>query len=304
MTDNRRSKLSTGQQVAPGQSLEDAAARLEALREEGERLVEVAASDGSWRRTFEHWRRRWDVSLGEVQALCWSQAPLQFEMIKWPLRVGGDAAPPVVAGLMRTAATGTRELRLLAYQLVDVRLGERADTQDVPDHDEMSNIGTRYFRSGQRFEGAIEIRRLIQQAQHSILVVDGYIAEETFILANAAPSRVSRRFLMLSNRRQTGMALVVEAWTKWASSWSEGGAECRVVHRSLLPHTRYLYVDGARYHFDASLKDFGQRFTHFRLLHPSEVREVEAAVTAAWAAAVPLQVQTDSGACAAKPTAL
>lgn len=290
MIENQRSKLSTGEQAASGQSLKGAAARLEALREEGERLIAVAASGGSWQRTFEHWRRRWDVSLDEVQALCWSQAPLQFEMISWPPRVDGNATRPVVAGLMRTAATGTRELRLLAFQLADVHLGERAGTQpqDVPDHDEMSDIGTRYFRRGQRFEGAVEIRKLIQEAQHSILVVDGYIAEETFILANAAPSRISRRFLMMSNQRPAGMAFVVESWTEWASSWSEGGAECRMVHRSLLPHARYLYVDGARYHFDASLKDFGQRFTHFRLLRPSEVRVVEAAVTAAWATAIPL----------------
>ncbi len=290
MTDNQRPKLSTGEQVPPGQSLKDAAARLEMLREEGERMMGVAASNASWRRTFEHWRRRWDASLDEVQALCWSQAPMQFEMISWPPRVDGDPAPQVVEGLMRTAATGTRELRLLAFQLVDVDPGERAEMQpqDVPDQHEMSNIGTRYFRSGQRFEGAVEIRKLIQQAQHSLLVVDGYIAEETFILANAAPSRVSRRFLMMSNQRPAGTDPRLEAWAKWASSWNEGGAECRVVHRSLLPHTRFLYVDGARYHFDASLKDFGHRFTHFRLLGPSEVRVVEAAVTAAWATAVPV----------------
>ena len=286
MTDERPKFLARDRLA---EALGDAIARLEELRVQGETLVDVAATDGSQGAIFERWRRQWEVSLDAVQSLCRLQAPLQFQMIWWPPKVDGAARLSALAGLMRTAAIGTRELGLLASQLVASRRGEQAGAQPPmgPATDDTSIIGTRYFRSGQRFEGAVEIRKLIQEAQYSIRIVDGYIAEETFILANTAKSGISRQFLMLT-RRPAAMDGIRAVWPKWAGVWRDGGAECRAVGRPPLPHSRYLYVDGARYFFDASLKDVGRSLTHFRLLAPSEVRLVEAEVAAAWAAGVPL----------------
>ncbi len=125
----------------------------------------------------------------------------------------------------------------------------------------------------------------MRQAQRSILVVGGYVSNETFILLHSADTNISRKVLMLDHR-STLTKTLRETWAKWSAVWDEGGTKCRAIASSALPHTRYLFIDGARYHFDASLKDFGKRLTHFRLLEPLEARLVESEIDSAWALAV------------------
>ncbi len=58
-------------------------------------------------------------------------------------------------------------------------------------------------------------------------------------------------------------------WGDRRNNW-EGESKCFV--GSDLPHFRLLYLDGAAYLIDSSLKDFGSRLTYVRM-PPTDERE-------------------------------
>ena len=112
MTDDRPATFEVAS--APQLSLKVGAERIEALRADGELRVRHDTS------AFESWRCRWAAGLEELRALCRSQAPLQSEMVMWPLVIEERTSPDNLPGLMRRAAIGCRELRLLADQVETV----------------------------------------------------------------------------------------------------------------------------------------------------------------------------------------
>ena len=246
------------------------------LREEGLRLVsegDIAAREA--------WHRRWMVLLDEIETQLRLEAPRQAEMVLWP---DVDSALPDTRfreELVR-AAVGCRELSLLVGELTDHR-EKGAEIHEGTVSSDEARQGAIYVRAGRRFEGAVRLRRLIEPAQESLVIVDRYVDDGTFTLAAAAATRISRRFLTL-NYREVKRA-VSDAWANWAPRW-EGDTECRTGIE--LPHMRLLVVDGAPYHIDSSLKDFGSNLTCFRKLLTEEWEIIQGDVESTWRGATPL----------------
>ena len=172
---------------------------------------------------------------------------------------------------------GARELALLLGELGTVREGKVVVPIDEAPQ------GATYVRGGNRFEGALRLRQLIVPARDSLVVVDGYMDDGTFTLAAAAPSGISRRFLT-SNHRNVRPA-VAGAWAHWEAGW-EGDSQCRM--GSELPHFRLLIVDGAAYHIDSSLKDFGAKWTVYWRIPTPESERMRDDVESAWRQATPI----------------
>ncbi len=202
-------------------------------------------------------------------------------MVLWPAVSGTEPLDQIRVELVR-AAVGCRELKLLACELG----GTREDSAETPEalfSPEELRPGPTYVSAGRRFEGAIRLRQLIGPAQDSLVIIDQYTNDDTFTLAAAAPSGVSRRFLSSDHPRVSQG--VTEAWADWRASW-DGDSECRI--GSELPHLRLLFVDGAVYHVDASLKDFGSSLTCLRMLPTDEFRQIEGDIESMWRQATPV----------------
>ena len=258
-------------------------ARLEDLRGQGLRLAsegDIAAREG--------WYRQWTVLLHEIDAQLRLEAPVQAELVLWP--VVDDALPDAQfrEDLVR-AAVGCRELRLLVDQ-IDQALDGTGRAPNVQPASAEAPMGATYVGGG-RFEGAIELRRLIERARESLLVVDPYTTGDTFTLAAAAPTGISRRFL--SSDHPGAVVGVTDAWPDWEGRW-QGNSQCRVGSR--LPHFRLLLVDGAAYHVDASLKDFGASFTFYRPLPTEELRRIEGEIESMWTEAASVELSPSAGA--------
>ncbi len=78
---------------------------------------------------------------------------------------------------------------------------------------------------------------------------------------------------------------MTEAWASWRVKW-ESDSEC--LTGSELPHFRLLFVDGAAYVIDSSLKDFGTRLTFFGMLPTNERQSIESEIESMWRQATPL----------------
>ena len=200
-------------------------------------------------------------------------------MVLWPAVNGAQPLGEIRVELVR-ATVGCRELELLVNQLVGVQSAP-AETLDALPSPEEASQGATYVGGGQRFEGAVMLRKLIEAARDSLVIVDEYIGDGTFTLAAAAPDGISRRFLSSDHPARRG---ITEAWASWRASW-KGDSECRIGSG---PHFRLLLVDGAAYHIDASLKDFGSKWTFFRMLPTDELRQIEGRVESMWRQATPV----------------
>lgn len=256
--------------------LRDGIARLTDLRREGLRL----ASEGDVGAVGD-WCHHWTGLLNAIRVPLELEAPRQSELVLWPAVDATQSLEEIRAEMMR-AAVGCRELALLVGELGGDR-EDRGETsvglswsKDIPP-------GSTYVGAGRRFEGAIRLRQLIEPAQDSLTVIDPYIDDGTFTLAAAAHSGVSRRFLTSNHR--SGRRQVTDAWANWQGSW-EGDSQCFT--GSELPHFRLLFVDGAAYLIDSSLKDFGARLTLFRMLPTDERQSIESEIESTWRRATPL----------------
>ncbi|MYB40891.1 MAG: hypothetical protein F4X76_01625 [Chloroflexi bacterium] len=257
-------------------------ALLQALRDEGLRLVregDVAARQA--------WYRQWALLLDELEAQLRLDSPLQTELVLWPAVDNVLPDTQFQEELVR-AAVGCRELKLLADE-IDQAVGGNGRTPNVQTSPAEVPTGATYVGGG-RFEGAIELRRLIEKARESLLVVDPYTTDDTFTLSAAAPTGISRRFL--SSDHPGAIGGVTDAWPAWAGHW-QGNSECRVGSR--LPHFRFLLVDGAAYHIDASLKDFGASLTFYRRLPTAELNEIEGTIESMWSEAASVELGSDAG---------
>ena len=246
------------------------------LRRDGLRLV--SAGDAG---AVEAWHRQWAALFDEIRTQLDLEAPRQAELVLWPAVSRAQDLRQTREELVR-AAVGCRELVLLVNQLNGAQEGNAVAPETLPPPAEAPR-GSTFVRGGQRFEGAIRLRQLIEPAQESLFVIDPYVADGTFTLAAAAPDGITRRFLSsdhLGVRRE-----VTEAWADQRANWG-GSSECRI--GSELPHFRLLFVDGAAYHVDASLKDFGSSWTFFRMLPTNELRQVEGEIESLWRQATPV----------------
>ena len=256
--------------------LRDRIARLPDLRREGLRLV----SEGDVG-AVAAWRYRWTALLNEIRAPLELEAPSQTELVLWPA-VSRTQSLEEIRGEMVRAAVGCRELALLVHELGGIR-EDTAETSGALSPSDDAPPGSTYVGAGRRFEGAIRLRQLIEPAQDSLIVIDPYMDDGTFTLAAAAPSGVFRRFLTSNHpsvRRE-----VTDTWTNWRGNW-EGESQC--LTGSELPHFRLLFVDGAAYLIDSSLKDFGSRLTFLRMLPTDERHSIESEIELTWRRATPL----------------
>lgn len=258
----------------PLERLRGRVTRLSELRLEGLRLV----SDGDAEK-IAAWHRLWASLLNQIRAQLDFEAPRQAGLVLWPA-VNAQPLNEIQAELVR-AAVGCRELALLVGELGDAR--DNAENPDVLVSAEDAHQGAIYVRAGHQFEGAIRLRRIIEPARESLVVVDRYMDDDTFTLAAAPSNGISRRFLTLNHRHLKPR--VIDAWAHWGARW-EGDSECRT--GSELPHLRLLVVDGAPYHIDSSLKDFGSSLTCFRMLPTDEWEIIRGDVESAWRRATPL----------------
>lgn len=255
--------------------LRDGVASLPGLRLEGLRLAGAGDAEG-----FAAWHCRWVSRLDEIRSLLAAVAPRQTRLVLWP-SLNTQAPGQIRAELVR-AAVGCRELALLVGELDGGREGT-PENSAIGFSPEESHQGATYVRPGRRLEGAIRLRRLIAPARDSLFVVDPYMDDGTFTLAAAAPRGVSRRFLTSNHRNMR--ATVAEAWAHWQAGW-EGDSQCRM--GSELPHFRLLLVDGAPYHIDSSLKDFGATLTVYWRLPTLEWESIRGDVESAWRQASPI----------------
>ena len=199
-------------------------------------------------------------------------------MVLWPCVDGRQSLAQVRAELVR-AAVGCRELDLLVKQLA--REQESA-LEALPPPVEPPQ-GSTFVGGGKGFEGAVMLRRLIDVARDSLVIVDPYVDAGTFTLAAAATDKISRRFL--SSDHPAVKRGVTADWDDWRAIWG-GDSECRVGGE--LPHFRLLFVDRAAYHVDASLKDFGTRWTFLRMLPTDELLQIEGKIESMWRQATPV----------------
>ncbi len=227
------------------------------------------------------WCKRWAEILDTTRTQLYQIAPRQTELLLWPYVNGSQPFRQTREELVR-AAVGCREIDLLVDQLFG-------------SHDKVSQTTQMSFRTTeslprrnfvgprQRFEGAIMLRRLIEAAQKSLVIIDHYMDASTFILAAAATDRIQRRFL--GSDHAAVERKVTKAWANWRGVWG-GNNQCRLSKE--LPHFRLLFVDGAAYHVDASLKDFGSTWTFLRMFPTDELEQIEGKIESMWRQATPL----------------
>lgn len=256
--------------------LRDRIARLPDLRREGLRLIGEGDAGA-----LAAWRHHWTALLNEIRAPLELEAPNQTELVLWPA-VNSTQPLEEIRGEIVRAAVACRELSLLVDELGGVR-EDRVETSGALSTSDEAPPGATYVGAGRRFEGAIRLRQLIEPAQDSLTVIDPYMDDGTFTLAAAAPSGVSRRFLTSNHAR--ARREVADAWISWQVNW-EGESQCFTGKG--LPHFRLLFVDGAAYLIDSSLKDFGARLTFLRMLPTDERRSIESEIVSTWRRATPL----------------
>ena len=260
----------------PVKRLREQILRLGDLRREGLHLVTGADAEA-----VATWYLRWALLLNAIRTHLDCEVPRQAELVLWPTVKGSRRLEQSRVELVR-AAVGCRELELLVEQLLGPQADALATSEQMPPATE-SIRGSSFVFGGQRFEGAVRLRQLIEAARASLFIVDPYVAAGTFTLAAAAPDGIQRRFLS-SNHRGVRRE-VTEAWAEWRENW-RGVSECRL--GSELPHFRLLFIDKAAYHVDASLKDFGSKWTFFRMLPTDELRQLEGTIDSLWQQAVPI----------------
>ena len=258
--------------------LREQVARLPALRRDGLRLV----SDGNVE-AVAAWHRQWTVLLDEIGLQLEREAPRQAGLVLWPAVSETKDLKQIRMELVR-AAVGCRELKLLVGELGGTPADSAEPREALPSPQE-ARPGSTYIGAGQRFEGAIWLRQLIEPARESLVVIDQYMDDRTFTLAAAAPNGISRRFL--TSNHPAVRPVVTEAWAEWGVKW-EGESECLTSPGSELPHFRLLYVDRAAYLIDSSLKDFGSRLTFLRMLPTDERESIEREIESTWRRATPL----------------
>jgi len=264
-----------GEGFNPVERLHGRVALLVELQREGLRLVgrgdvqEIAA-----------WHRQWSALLGEIRSQLDIEAPRQSELVLWPDVEGMQSLDETRIELVR-AAVGCRELDLLANQLASEQENALEAPAALPPPAKPPQ-GSTFVGGGQRFEGAVMLRRLVEVARDSLVIVDPYLDAGTFTLAAAAADGISRRFLSSDHPAVKGE--VAKAWNDWRANWG-GDSECRIGGE--LPHFRLLLVDRAAYHVDASLKDFGTRWTFLRMLPTDELQQIEGKIESMWRQAIP-----------------
>lgn len=267
-----------GDGLNPVERLRGRIALLLDLQREGLRLV----SEGDVQE-IAGWHRQWAALLDEIRTQLDLEAPRQAELVLWPAVNGTQSLEQTRRELVR-AAVRCRELFLLACELGGTH-DDEAETWDAVPSPQDAHPGSNYVGAGRRFEGAIKLRQIIEAAQESLVVVDPYMDDATFTLAAAAPDGITRRFLTSNYPRVLGR--VTQAWRDWRVKW-EGESECLATPGNELPHFRLLYVDGAAYVIDSSLKDFGSRLTYIRMLPTDERQRIESETESSWKQAVPV----------------
>ena len=260
----------------PIERLYDQIVRLADLRRDG--LRQVSAGDIE---AVAAWHHRWDTLLNAIRKSLKCEAPRHSELILWPNVEGSQPLHQTREALVR-ASVGCRELDLLVGQLLGAGSSLLATSETMPPTAETSPV-RRFLDSGRRFEGAVMLRRLIEAARFSLVIVDPYMTADTLTLAAAAPDGIQRRFLCSNHPRARKEVAI--AWAEWSENWS-GDSECRI--GSELPHFRLLYVDTAAYHVDASLKDFGSKLSFYQMLPTDELQQLEGTIDSMWRQAIPL----------------
>ena len=261
----------------PARRLRDHIGRLDDLRRYGLRLVSACDVEA-----VAVWQRQWATLIDVIRTQLNQEDPRQTELLLWPTVNGSQSLRQTGVELVR-AAVGCRELELLVEQLVGAQ-GEALQTPEAPSPSPGKTLpGRSFVGGGQRFKGAVILRRLIEAARDSLVIVDQYVASGTFTLAAAAPDGIQRRFL--SSNHSAVRREVTEAWAHWRNSWG-GDSECRI--GSELPHFRLLFIDSAAYHVDASLKDFGSTLTFYQMVPTDELRQIEGKIESMWRQATPV----------------
>ena len=256
--------------------LRDHTDRLFDLRRKGLGLVSTCDIEAVTR-----WREQWAEVLDVIRTKLYQMTPRKAELLLWPDVNGSQSLRQTREELVR-AAVGCRELSLLVDQLVGSQDKVFKPTQ-VPLQTAESLTTRNFVGPGQRFEGAVMLRRLIEAANRSLVIIDHYMDAGTFTLAAAATDRIQRRFL--SSDHPAVKPKVTKDWANWRGVWV-GNSECRLAKE--LPHFRLLYVDGAAYHVDASFKDFGSSLTFVQMLLTEELENIKAEIESTWRQATPL----------------
>lgn len=118
------------------------------------------------------------------------------------------------------------------------------------------------FFSGQYFDALREVSGIVAQAQNTLVLVDGYISQDTLAILSGKQSSV--QVSILTKNVPTLVKVAANAFQK-----QYGSLEIRL---SQAFHDRFLIVDDVDfYHFGASIKDVGHRGFMFSRIEEQEV---------------------------------
>jgi hypothetical protein len=140
--------------------------------------------------------------------------------------------------------------------------------------------------SGQPFDAMLAMSAIIRTATKSVLVIDGYVDEQTLNLLRVKEASVAVRILTFPAKSPASAAAFV-AYAR-AFQAQVPSASALEVRTSSKFHDRFIVLDDdAYYHFGASLKDAGKgKASMFsRIEEPAMVAALRGEIAAAWDAA-------------------
>ncbi len=118
------------------------------------------------------------------------------------------------------------------------------------------------FFAGQYFDALRELGELIAQAENSLILIDGYISNDTLKILSGKKAKV--RVKILTNAVKGPLQVSAQAFKK-----QFGNLEIKTSNSF---HDRFLIIDEKEfYHFGASIKDLGHRGFMFSRIEEPDV---------------------------------
>jgi len=133
------------------------------------------------------------------------------------------------------------------------------------------------FFAGQHFDAILKVSDLISHAHRDLMLIDGYVTQQTLAVLSEKAAGVSVR--VLTYQVAPALKAAAQAFAK-----QYGPFELR---RSRSFHDRFLIIDDAEfYHFGASIKDLGNKgFMFSRVEEPGVLAALRSNFSQEWKSA-------------------
>lgn len=135
-----------------------------------------------------------------------------------------------------------------------------------------------FFSEGQYFDAFTSIKECIKEAKSSIVLIDGYVNQNTLLFFPGIAPSIKLRILTKSKSINQTLMRAIELFNKQYSNLK--------VHTSENYHDRFLIIDDrAFYHIGASIKDAGSKTFMYSKIEDSDimcVNLIHTKLTADW----------------------